>query len=60
MRRLLGALATASIGLAASAAAAAPSVQIDNAVVRVTVSPEARSDIRVEVLRANPRLPLRV
>jgi hypothetical protein len=60
MRSLLGALATA-IGLcAAGAAAAAPTVEIRRAVARVIVTPEARDDIRVEIVKANPRLPLRV
>ena len=60
MRRALGTLA-AALGLAvAGAAAAAPSVEIRNAVARVIVSPEARGDVRVEVVKANPRLPLRV
>jgi hypothetical protein len=60
MRWFTGALAAAS-GLAlAGAAAAAPSVEISHAVARVIVSPELRSDIKVEIVRANPRLPLRV
>src|SRR5579859_3125287 len=53
MRRLLG-------GTAIAASLAAPAVQIDNAVARVIVSPEPRTDIKVEVARANPRLPLKV
>ena len=60
MRRLLEALASAIGCCAASAAVAAPSVGIDNAVARVTISPEPRADVRVDVIRANPRLPLRV
>jgi hypothetical protein len=60
MRRLLGAFASAIGCCAATGAAAAPSVEIDNAVARVTVSPEPRPDVRVDVIRANPRLPLRV
>jgi hypothetical protein len=60
MRRLFGALASATGICAAPVAAAAPSVEIDNAVARVTVSPEPRADIRVDVIRTNPRLPLRV
>src|SRR5579864_7900048 len=59
MRRLLGGTAIAA-SLAATTALAAPTVQIDNAVVRVIVSPEPRTDIKVEVARANPRLPLKV
>ena len=60
MRRLLGALASASGLCAASLAAAAPSIEINHAAARVTVSPEPRSDIRVDVFKPNPRLPLRV
>src|SRR6202030_3663345 len=59
MRQLVGPLAV-GVGLAASAAQAAPAVEIRNAVVRVVVSPEARSDISIDVVRANPRLPLRI
>lgn len=47
--------------LAASAAqAASPGVEIKDAVARVTVIPEARSDVKVEFLSTNPRLPLQV
>jgi hypothetical protein len=60
MRWLTGALATAGAMTLAGAAMAAPAVEIDHAVARVIVSPEPRSDIRVEILRANPRLPIRV
>src|SRR5258708_7175667 len=60
MRRLLGALASASVAFAASMAAAAPSIEISNAAARVTVSPEARADIRVDVFKPNPRLRLHV
>ena len=38
--------------------AEAASVEVRDAVARVTVIPEARDDIRVEILKANPRLPL--
>lgn len=55
----LGAMAVAAIA-ASGGALAAPAVQIRQAVVRVTIIPEARSDIVVTVLRANPRLPLRI
>ena len=59
MRRLYGAFALlAGLGVA-DAVAAAPSVRIDHAVARVVVSPEARTDIRIEVVGANPKLPLR-
>jgi hypothetical protein len=60
MRWFAGALGAAG-GLAlAGAAAAAPAVEINHAIARVTVSPEPRADIRVDILRTNPRLPLRV
>jgi hypothetical protein len=57
-----------AVGLAASAAAlgfaeaasAGPSVSITNAVARVTVIPETRSDVKVEIQNANPKLPLQV
>lgn len=49
------------VALSAGAAQAAqPSVEIKDAVVRVTVIPEARSDIKVEVLSNHPELPLQV
>lgn len=51
--------AAATIG-AAGAAAAGPSVEIRDAVARVTVVPEDRSDIKVEMLTSNPSLPLEV
>ncbi len=44
--------------LTAGAAQAAPSLEIRNAAVRVVIVPEARSDIDIKVLKANPRLPL--
>ncbi len=60
MRWFTGAL-TAAGGLAlAGAAMAEPSVDINHAVARVVVSPEPRTDIKVEIVRANPRLPIRV
>jgi hypothetical protein len=60
MRRFLGALATGAGLCTAGAAFAAPSVDIDHAVARVIVSPEPRADIKVDVVRTNPRLPIRV
>jgi hypothetical protein len=60
MRWFTGALAAAGASALAGAAMAAPSVEINHAVARVIVSPEARGDIKVEIVRANPRLPLRV
>lgn len=60
MRRLFGALATGAGLFTAGAAFAAPTVDINHAVARVIVSPEPRSDIKVDVVRTNPRLPIRV
>ena len=55
-----GALAAAG-GLALTgAAAASPVVEINHAIARVTISPEPRADIKVDILRRNPRLPIRV
>jgi hypothetical protein len=44
----------------AGAARSAPSLQIRGAAARVTIVPERRSDVQVLILRANPRLPLKV
>src|SRR5215469_16886996 len=46
--------------LSAGAAAAAPSIEIRDAVARVTVIPEDRSDVKVEMLTTNRDLPLQV
>jgi hypothetical protein len=51
--------ATAALTLA-GAAAAAPSVEIRDAVVRVTVVPEDRADVKVEMVTTNASLPLEV
>ena len=53
-------LAASAVLVLSSSAAGAASVEIKDAVVRVTVIPEGRSDIKVEVTSANPRLPLEV
>src|SRR5262249_8834150 len=60
MRWFTGALAAVGGVALAGAAAAAPSVGINHAVARVIVSPEPRADIKVEIVKRNPRLPLRV
>ncbi len=65
MRWLAGALFSSALGGAgglalASGAAAAPAVEINHAIARVIISPEPRADIKVDILRSNPRLPLRV
>ena len=44
----------------AGAARAASELDLRRAVVRVTIIPEARPDVAVSVIRANPRLPLRI
>ena len=60
MRAFIGFAALVG-GLAlASAASAAPSVDIRYAAARVTVIPEARSDVQVFVAKGNTRLPLTV
>lgn len=60
MRALMVFGAVAAAVLAAGAAQAAPSVQIKDAVARVVVVPEARSDILVEMVTKNAALPLTV
>jgi len=59
MRISLMLAATAVVALTAGAAVAAP-VEVKDAVARVTVIPENRSDVKVEIVSANPRLPLEV
>lgn len=60
MRALL-ILATAAAALGfAGAASADPSVKIKDAVARVVVIPEARSDVKVEFLTTNKSLPLEI
>ncbi|MCC7266386.1 MAG: DUF2807 domain-containing protein [Caulobacteraceae bacterium] len=54
---LLAAVAAATI---ASAARAGPSVEIEDAVARVSVIPEARQDVKVEFIRTHPGLPMTV
>jgi len=58
MRIALLMAATLVAGAATSAQAA--SVEVKDAVARVTVIPENRADIKVEIILANPRLPLEV
>lgn len=52
--------AVGAVLAAGGAHAASPSVEIKDAVARVTVIPEARSDIKVEILATHPQLPLQV
>ena len=54
------ALVILEMGIATAAAAATPSVDIRDAVARVTVIPEDRADIKVEMLTTNRDLPLDV
>jgi hypothetical protein len=58
--RLAIALLSAAAALATAGAASAASVELKDAVVRVTVIPEDRADVKVEIVRANPKLPLEV
>lgn len=59
--RLAIAIAAAATALAAAgAAAAAPAVEIRDAIARVTVIPEDRADVKVEMLTRNAALPLEV
>ncbi len=60
MRLLIALLGGAAVWPSAAAAQPPPAVEIKDAVAQVTVIPEDRGDIRVEVLRQNPRLPLKV
>jgi hypothetical protein len=53
-------LAASAFAAFAAGAASAASVEVKDAVARVTVIPENRSDVKVEVVQANPRLPLEV
>lgn len=50
----------AAAALASAGAASAATVEIRDAVVRVTVIPEDRADVKVEVVTPNARLPLTV
>ena len=59
MRAQLILALSAAAALAAGAAQAA-SVEVKDAVARVTVIPENRGDIKVEFVSTNPRLPLEV
>src|SRR4051794_2203272 len=60
MRLAIALFAAASTLCAAGAAAAAPSVEIKDAVARVTVVPEDRADVKVEMVSTNGSLPLEV
>lgn len=60
MRALISLAAGAAVLGLAGGAAAEPLVKIKDAVARVVIIPEARSDVQVEFLTRNPRLPLKV
>jgi len=60
MRGFLACGALAAAVFTSGAAAAAPSVQIKDAVARVVVIPEDRADVKVEFLTRNAALPLEV
>ncbi len=60
MRALLVLAAGAAALGFAGAASAAPSVKIKDAVARVVVIPEARSDVKVEFITTNKSLPLTI
>lgn len=59
MRRIIAAV-TAVAAFGAAGAASAASVELRDAVARVTVIPEERPDVKVEFLSRNPKLPLEV
>lgn len=54
------AVIAATAAFAAAGSAQAASVEIHDAVARVTVVPEDRADIKVDIVRPNPKLPLTV
>ena len=58
--RLPAAIAAAAVAMTAAGAANAASVEIKDAVARVVVIPEDRSDVKVEMLTTHPDLPLQV
>jgi hypothetical protein len=60
MRLAIAIVAGATALAAAGAAAAAPSVEIRDAIARVTVVPEDRADVKVEMIATNASLPLQV
>ena len=59
MKTMLTMLAAAAAAAVASTAGAA-SVEIEDAVARVSVIPEARQDVKVEFIRTHPGLPMTV
>src|SRR5260370_327232 len=57
---MLAAAGAALFAAGAASAASAASVEVKDAVARVTVIRENRTDVKVEVIQANPRLPIEV
>ena len=57
---MLAAGAAGALAAGAANAASAASVEVRDAVARVTVIAENRPDIKIDVVRANPKLPLEV
>ncbi|MBN9319030.1 MAG: hypothetical protein BGN86_05710 [Caulobacterales bacterium 68-7] len=55
---LIGAVSALTVAATAGAAQAATKLEIKDAVARVTVIPEARSDVKVEVVKRHPGLPM--
>ncbi len=60
MQAKLAIMMLSAAALAGGAAHAATSVDIRGAVARVTVVPEDRADVAVDLVRANPRLPVSI
>lgn len=60
MRLAVAFMTAAATAACAASAAAAPSVELRYVAARVTVIPEDRADIKVELLATNPKLPLQI
>src|SRR5689334_676816 len=60
VRAATAAALVAVLTAGAAAPALAASLEIKDAVAQVTVIPEKRSDIKIEILTTHPRLPLKV
>jgi len=59
MRIALG-LLVAAAAVATAGMASAANVELRDAVARVTVIPEDRGDVKVEIVRSNPKLPVEI
>ena len=60
MRSSLMLLTAIATSLTVASAAGAASVEVKDAVARVIVIPETRSDVKVEIIAPNPKLPLMI